>query len=63
MLRAVAKHSPHLAQAVVQSGALEMLVMCLEDFDPGVKEGASWGLGYIARHNPGNKFHVCYLLA
>lgn len=63
MLRAVAKHSPQLAQAVVQSGALEMLVICLEDFDPGVKEGASWGLGYIARHNPGNKFRVCYLLA
>ncbi|PKK31910.1 hypothetical protein A306_00000034 [Columba livia] len=28
-----------------------MLVICLEDFDPGVKEAASWALGYIARHN------------
>lgn len=51
MLRAVAKHSAALAQAVVDSRALEELVLCLEDFDPQVKEGASWALGYIARHN------------
>lgn len=63
MLRAVGKHSPQLAQAVVQCGALEMLVICLEDFDPGVKEAASWALGYIARHNSGNRFHRCYLSA
>lgn len=36
-LRAVAKHSPELAQAVVDSGALDSLVTCLEEFDPGVK--------------------------
>jgi hypothetical protein len=36
-LRAVAKHSPALAQAVVDSGALAGLVACLEEFDPGVK--------------------------
>ena len=23
----------------------------MEEFDPGVKEGAAWALGYIARHN------------
>lgn len=63
MLRSVGKHSPQLAQAIVQSGALEMLVLCLEDFDPGVKEGACWALGYIARHNSGNRFHMCYLSA
>lgn len=63
MLRAIAKHSPQLAHAVVQCGALKMLVICLEDFDPGVKEGASWALGYIARHSAGNKFHVCCPLA
>jgi hypothetical protein len=40
-----------LAQAVVDSGALAALVSCLEEFDPVVKEGASWALGYIARHN------------
>lgn len=53
VLRAVAKHSPQLAQAVVDSGALEALVGCLEEFDPSVKESAAWALGYIARHTPG----------
>ncbi|GBG87408.1 hypothetical protein CBR_g45465 [Chara braunii] len=51
VLRAVAKHSAPLAQAVVDSGALDSLVQCLEEFDPGVKESAAWALGYIARHN------------
>ena len=53
VLRAVAKHSPELAQAVVDCGALDSLVICLEEFDPGVKEAAAWALGYIARHNGG----------
>jgi 3-methyladenine DNA glycosylase AlkD len=39
-----------LAQAVVDSGALDALVTCLEEFDPSVKEAAAWALGYIARH-------------
>ena len=47
----MAKHSPQLAQSVVDCGALDALVICLEEFDPGVKEAASWALGYIARHN------------
>lgn len=51
VLRAVAKHSPQLAQSVVDCGALDALVICLEEFDPGVKEAAAWALGYIARHN------------
>lgn len=51
VLRAVAKHSPELAQAVVNCGALDALVISLEEFDPGVKEAAAWALGYIARHN------------
>lgn len=34
-------------------GALEALVICLEEFDPGVKEAAAWALGYVARHNGG----------
>lgn len=50
-LRAVAKHSPQLAQAVIDSGALDALVLCLEEFDPGVKEAATWCLGYMAGHN------------
>ena len=53
VLRAVAKHSPQLAQSVVDCGALDALVICLEEFDPGVKEAAAWALGYIARHNAG----------
>ena len=36
---------------MVDCGALEALVSCLEEFDPGVKEAAAWALGYIARHN------------
>ena len=56
MLRAVAKHSPALAQSVVDCGALDALVICLEEFDPGVKEAAAWALGYIARHNAGKYF-------
>uniref|UniRef100_A0A672KEM6 Sperm associated antigen 6 n=1 Tax=Sinocyclocheilus grahami TaxID=75366 RepID=A0A672KEM6_SINGR len=51
VLRAVAKHSPELAQAVVDCGALDALVISLEEFDPGVKEAAAWAIGYIARHN------------
>lgn len=54
MIRAVAKHSPELAQAVVDSNALDALVSCLEEFDPSVKEAAAWALGYIARHNGGD---------
>ena len=34
-------------------GALYALMICLEEFDPGVKEAAAWALGYIARHNAG----------
>ncbi len=51
MLRAVAKHSPELAQTVVACGGVDALVLCLEEFDPGVKEAAAWALGLIARHN------------
>jgi 3-methyladenine DNA glycosylase AlkD len=58
VLRAVAKHSPDLAQAVVDSNALEMLVPCLEEFDPTVKEAAAWAIGYIAQHTPGLAQHV-----
>ena len=49
MLRSVAKHSPPLAKAVVDSGALAALVNCLEEFDPSVKEAAAWALAYIAK--------------
>ena len=59
MLRAVAKHSPELAQSVVDCGALDVLVICLEEFDPGVKEAAAWALGYVARHNNGTTIAQC----
>lgn len=62
VLRAVAKHSPQLAQSVVDCGALDALVICLEEFDPGVKEAAAWALGYIARHNSGESLFTIYYL-
>ena len=37
---------------MVDCGALEGLVTCLEEFDPGVKEAACWTLGYVAGHSP-----------
>ena len=49
-MRAVAKHSTTLAQSIVESGALEALVVCLEEFDPSVKEASAWALSYIAKH-------------
>jgi hypothetical protein len=42
-----------LARAVYESQALEALVSCLQEFDPGCKESALFALGYIARHNAG----------
>jgi hypothetical protein len=50
VVRAIAKHSPALAQAVVDAGTLQPLILCLEEFDPSVKEVATGALGNIARH-------------
>jgi len=50
VLRAIAKHAPGLAKAVVDAGALDALVPCLEEFDPTVREAAAWAIGYIAQH-------------
>ncbi len=47
----MAKHSATLAHAVVDSGALEALVICLEEFDPSVKEAAAYALAYIAKYS------------
>lgn len=57
-MRAVAKHSPDLSQAVVDSNALETLVPCLEEFDPTVKEAAAWAIGYIAQHTAGERHDI-----
>jgi len=49
VLKSVAKHSEHLAQCVIDAGALDALVTCLEEFDPNVKEGAAYALACIAK--------------
>lgn len=36
---------------VIQCNGLDTIIICLEDFDSGVKEATAWALGYIARHN------------
>lgn len=52
MVRAVAKHSPELARIVaIDCAGLEAMIICLEDFDPGVREAAAWAIGYVARHD------------
>ena len=40
--------------------ALETLVPCLEEFDPTVKEAASWAIGYIAQHTAGDSPLMVY---
>jgi hypothetical protein len=49
VLRSLAKHSPVLSRAIINSGALESLAVCVEEFDTGVKESAIWALAYIAK--------------
>lgn len=51
VIRAIAKHSAELASIIIQNNGLDIILLCLEDFDSGVKEAAVWALGYIARHN------------
>lgn len=51
VLRALAKHSSEMASSVVAEGGLEAMALCLEDFNPSVKEAAAWGIGYVSRHN------------
>ena len=52
LFKTVAKYSATLAEEVVNSGTLEPLVECLEEFDTGVKEAAAWALGFIAKLSP-----------
>lgn len=49
VLRSVAKHSAALSKAIVNSGAIDSLAVCMEEFDPGVKEAAAWALACIAK--------------
>ena len=48
-------------QAVVDCGALQGLVTCLEEFDPAVKEAACYTLGYVAGHSPELAQQVAHL--
>ena len=52
VFKTVAKHSATLAKEVVKSGALETLVGCLEEFDTGVKEEATWAFGIYCKLSP-----------
>jgi hypothetical protein len=51
LLRSVAKHTPNLAQNIVDHGGLDALRNTLEDNDPGVKEAGCWALSFIAKHS------------
>jgi len=51
VLRSTAKHNQKLARNVVDSGALDSLVTCLEEFDPAVKEASCQALAAIAKHD------------
>lgn len=53
VLRSIAKHSSSLSKAIINSGVLDSLAICVEEFDPGVKESAIWALAYISKHNEG----------
>ncbi|KAL1123339.1 hypothetical protein AAG570_002424, partial [Ranatra chinensis] len=50
VLRGLAKYSTEMADRIVQAGGLISIMVCLEDFDPEVKEAAAWTVGYIAKH-------------
>jgi len=52
VISSVAKHSLFLAEKVVEGGAIDFLVSCLEDYDPTVKESAAFALGNISKHSP-----------
>ena len=52
-LRSVAKHSAELATCAAESGAIDVLVMLLEDFDAGVREAAVAAIASICSHGAG----------
>jgi hypothetical protein len=52
VVRAVARHTPELAQCCVDAGAAAILVRCLEDSNASVREAAAKSLGVIASHTP-----------
>ena len=52
-MRAVAKHSVELATCVTETGAVDVLVVLLEDFDVSVREAAAAALAGICSHGAG----------
>jgi hypothetical protein len=50
-IRGLCKHVEGMALHVVDVGALDAVVACLEDFDPGVKEAAALAVSTISSHN------------
>ncbi|KAJ8917374.1 hypothetical protein NQ315_002398 [Exocentrus adspersus] len=51
VLRSICKHNVDCANAVIAAGGLQTFIVCLEDFEAGIKEAAAWGVGYIARQD------------
>lgn len=51
VLRSICGHSAEAASSVISGRGLDVLVSCLEDFEPSVREGAAWAVGYTARHS------------
>ena len=50
LIKSVSRQSEGLSKQVVESGGLEAIVTCLEDFDPGVKESAAFAVAAISSH-------------
>jgi len=51
IVKSLSQHLVELAQIIINAGALEPLVLCLDEFDPSIKEAATFALGHIAKHN------------
>ena len=58
ILKSVNQHSVELAQMIVNASVLEPLVLCLDEFDPSVKEAADFALGHITKHNENLEWQV-----
>ena len=48
----IAKHTPELAMAVVEVGAVPLLVLCVQEPEPTLKRIAASALSEICKHSP-----------
>lgn len=48
----IARHTPELAQSVVDAGAVPLLVACIQEPDINVKRIAASALSDICKHTP-----------